>query len=43
MPYVGLGAALGNALAGSMAWLVFRRSMREMPEQARPGTADTPS
>ena len=36
MPYVGLGAALGNVLAGSMAWLVFRRSMADMPEQARP-------
>ena len=43
MPYVGMGAALGNALAGSMAWLVFRRSMREMPEQARFGAADTSS
>jgi len=32
MPYVGLGAALGNALAGVMAWLIFRRSLREMPE-----------
>ena len=43
MPYVGMGAALGNALAGSMAWLAFRRSMREMPEQARFGAADTSS
>ncbi|MES1951043.1 MATE efflux family protein [Salinisphaera sp. S4-8] len=35
MPYVGLGAALGNALAGSMAWLVFRQSMQGMPQQVR--------
>ena len=34
MGYVGLGAALGNALAGTMAWLAFRRSMSRMPEQA---------
>ncbi|MES1930102.1 MATE efflux family protein [Salinisphaera dokdonensis CL-ES53] len=34
MGYVGLGAALGNALAGTMAWLAFRRSMSQLPEQA---------
>ncbi|WP_348765325.1 MATE family efflux transporter [uncultured Salinisphaera sp.] len=43
MPYVGLGAALGNVLAGSMAWLVFRQSMRAMPEQARAHAAASSS
>jgi len=34
MAWVGLGAALGNALAGTMAWLAFRRSMARVPVQA---------
>lgn len=31
MRYVGLGAALGNALAGMLAWLAFRRSLAGAP------------
>lgn len=39
MPWVGFGAAVGNALAGTMAWLIFRRSLRELPQQSAQATA----
>ncbi|MFC3105559.1 MATE family efflux transporter [Salinisphaera aquimarina] len=44
MGYVALGAALGNGLAGSMAWFVFRRSMAAVPvETTRSAVRDNTS